>query len=312
MLDRVASAIESRFLARYRDRADAARRPPSDEFVELESGVVRVQRRGSHGPTVVMAPDPPNVVEHHRRVIDDLASDHVVFCFEMAGFGHSYLRDGLGFGLESHCRLLRELFDALHLREATLCIACLSGVVGMTFAARNPDCVARLVLVQVPSPDDARRWIRRADFLGAIGTPVVGQVFMHFTRRKVLRQWYRSALPEPLDPARYAEMLALSDGALGAGAGFALASAYQRIARARELELPRQTPQLHVWGGSDRTHHRNATERRALSRAMPGAQFVELPSCGHFPNLEKAPEFCQAVRAFEASTEGSIRRAAAK
>jgi len=279
-------------------RAGAKRAPAleGERLVALPSATVRVVRAGRGPRVLVLVPDPPNVIEHHLEVMRDLARDHTVYAFEMVGFGHSRPHPGFAHDLAAHCRVLHELFAELELEHVTLSVACLSGLAGATFATLEPERVARLVLLQVPSVEEARRWAGRTDRFHLIRTPVAGQLFTWAARRTILRHWYRVSLPEPFDAQRYHALLEPSEHALDAGAGFALASGYQSLSGAR-ARFPPETPQLHVWGTADRTHAQ--TRRRAALDGLAAAEYVECPGVGHFPDLEQPNRYTELVRAFE-------------
>jgi pimeloyl-ACP methyl ester carboxylesterase len=297
MMTTLAARLESACGAWSRASATHAPLLEGERRIVLPSATVRVLQAGRGSRVIVLVPDPPNVIEHHREVIRDLAKDHLVYAFEMVGFGHSRPHSGFAHDLDAHRRVLSELFAELDLEHVTLSIACLSGLVGATFAALEPELVARLVLLQVPSVEQAGHWARRTDRLGMIRTPLAGQLFTWAARRAILRHWYRVALPEPMDTERYRALLSPSELALDAGAAFALASAYQTLSRARVV-FPRETPQLHLWGAADRTHHE--TLRRDALLGLARAEYVECPGIGHFPDLEQPTHYTALVRDFEA------------
>ena len=70
---------------------------PDVRLVGTAAGAVRVRDGGGPGPAVVVACDPPNVVEHYDGVFALLAREHRVVCWEMPGFGFSRPARGFGF-----------------------------------------------------------------------------------------------------------------------------------------------------------------------------------------------------------------------
>jgi pimeloyl-ACP methyl ester carboxylesterase len=58
-------------------------------------------------------------------------------------------------------------------------------------------------------------------------------------------------------------------------------------------------PALMLWGIHD--HFAPASDGLALSKAIPGARYVEIPDCGHFPPLEAPEETAGAIRHWLAS-----------
>jgi pimeloyl-ACP methyl ester carboxylesterase len=57
-------------------------------------------------------------------------------------------------------------------------------------------------------------------------------------------------------------------------------------------------PSLLLWGAHDKFV--SAADGRTLAAAMPGARFVELPECGHFPSLEYPVETAAAIQGWMA------------
>jgi pimeloyl-ACP methyl ester carboxylesterase len=53
-------------------------------------------------------------------------------------------------------------------------------------------------------------------------------------------------------------------------------------------------PALMLWGQHDQFS--STTEGVALANAVPGARYVEIAECGHFPTLEKPTETVAALR----------------
>src|SRR6185436_1210592 len=98
---------------------------------------------GDGSEVVVVAPDPPNTIEHYDDFIARLAPYRRVVCFEPAGFGLSYPRRGFSFTLEDHADVIAGLLDRLALRRATLVMSCFAAYVALAVARRRPERVAR-------------------------------------------------------------------------------------------------------------------------------------------------------------------------
>jgi pimeloyl-ACP methyl ester carboxylesterase len=255
------------------------RRRPRADGARIVAGL-RVRELGRGSPTIVLAPDPPNVIEHLAEVAGALAGSHRVVCVELPGFGLSS-PDG------SLARLLVELDAAPY----ALALPCVAGLVSATLAARHAALVSHVIGVQSPGLAGVRAWAARIDRRGAIRTPGVGQALVALTRRRIARGWYDVAVA---DPARRPAFLDGALAAFDAGATYPLASALQALARF-EPPPPISQPTLLVWGARDRTHRKTPRDELA-----PGARVVELPGAAHFPDLEDVPGFVHAVTSFVA------------
>lgn len=261
------------------------------EIISLPQARVRVfdsgGGSGSGRGAYVVAPDPPNVIEHCLPLLRRLSQGQRVVAFELPGFGYSQPRPRFRFDVASHSEVMYQLFERLGLYETVLDMSCLGGYVGLDFASRHPERVRHLVLQQTPALADAQRWARCADLAGLIRTPWMGQCFICALRRRVVRHWYGAALPARHDDALRQAFTAPALDALDAGGLFMLADAYQALlAQAQPGAVPPQ-PVTALWGAADPSHA--GTPPRSLLHDVPHARWVAFHDCGHFPGLE-SPE----------------------
>ncbi|WP_224248352.1 alpha/beta fold hydrolase [Hyalangium gracile] len=266
-------------------------------FVELARARVHTRVVGQGSKTLVIVPDPPNLIEHHRDVIESLARDFRVICFELPGFGRSQLRNGARFSLELQVEVMAGVLERLAVRQAILEMSCLGALVGLRLARLRPELVERLVLAQVSTQERMRTWAKGTDVCGLIHTPRVGQALVSLGRRFIARHWYQAALPEGTDGRTRQRYLQPTLQALREGGDFELASAYQSLRRAGALDYGDiRQPTLLLWGRADRTHE--GASARDLLHALPRAELVELDGCGHFPTLEEAGRYEERLRAW--------------
>lgn len=292
------ASLQTALLARRRKRLRRHRGLVCGETISLDTATVRAQvthRPGAGSETIVVVPDPPNLIEHHQAVVERLAADFRVVCLELPGFGYSHPRPGFGYTIEEQAAVLAEALDFFGVRNATLEIACLGAFVGLKVAERRPDILRRLILLQVPSYHEARRWSRRADVCGVIATPWVGQVFMALADSLVTRHWYHAALPPGHDESTCQRHARLALDGFRHGACFCLASAYQALQRGPDYPICRVAQETIVlWGSADRTH--SSTDRQSIRRQIPHATVVEFEGCGHFPSLEATDRYLSIVQ----------------
>ena len=292
------SAFQTALLARRRSRLRHHRASLRGEFMALDNVTVRVQvthRLGTSDETIVVVPDPPNLIEHHQPVVDRLAPDFRVICLELPGFGFSHPGPGFGYTIDEQASALAKVLDHLGVRNATLEMACLGAFVGMRLAERRPDILRRLILLQVPSYHEARLWSRRADLCGIIATPWLGQVFMELADTLVVRHWYHAALPQGHNEATCQRHARLALEGFRRGGCFCLASAYQALQRGADYPTCRLGQETVVlWGSADQTHRH--TDKQSIRRQIPQARVVEFEDCGHFPSLEATDRYLSIVQ----------------
>lgn len=269
------------------------RAPPTPDvlWVPTSRALVRVRRTGT-GPAapIVLVPDPPNTIEHYGSLIERLAPGGPVICLDAPGFGFSFPRTGFSYGMEQQADLIAEVLDALDVTAVTLSMGCLSGFVAMILARRRPDLIRRLVLVQMPSCDEALRWVR-GGYWWLLGSPFLGQLTMALGKRSVTRMWYGSCLG---DEARIDDYLDPSLDMLRRGGTFSLASAFQMF-RPDLIEWGgvEQDVTL-IWGGADRTHA--GTDPRSGLVHLPHAHWAAWPTSGHYPDVEHPDAYARVLR----------------
>ena len=252
--------------------------------METRGGAVRLFDSGTAGPVVVMAPDGPNVIEHHHGVMSRLAASCRVICFDMPGFGFSLPRPDYTHSLDDGAAVVIDVLDSLQIPRATLAFSCANGLYALRAAKLAPDRIAGLVLSQTPSVASMHAWTDRT-IPRPLRVPVLGQGVGWLLRERAALGWYGAALPRTTDPSSFRDV---ARTALRAGACFCLAGVVQGLTREEPAALqPVQQPCTLLWGGSDRSHKH--TDPASLLDTAPRAEIVELDQCGHFPDLE-APE----------------------
>lgn len=184
------------------------------------------------------------------------------------------------------------LLERLGIASAHLLGHSMGGLIAQTLAFRAPDRVQRLVLAATFCRVPARaRFMAglRTEILARLGAEAYATLMMGWSytlgffeteeARELRRRWVRHLERLPLDPrvlAEQAEAVAETDLS-------------GRIGRLR-------CPTLVLVGEEDFLAPPDLS--RELAGLIPGARLVVLPGAGHALNIERAPEFEAAVRAF--------------
>lgn len=263
-------------------------------FLKLPLARLRYHDSKGNGPVLVIAPDPPNTIEHYTSLIETLSARFRVICFDLPGFGLSYPRSGFRFTPRQQEELLIGLLDALEVESATLSFSCLASFIALGVAHRFPDRVDRLVLSQSPGLDDALSWAERMDPKHRLRQSVVGQVIMATMKKSIARGWYKAALPKGSDTSKYN---APAQRILRQGGCYCLASGLQGFEnnadKMREDLKNLEQDTIVLWGAADRTHRPSDPE--AIKAHIPGAEVHIFQGCGHFPDLERSDAFIKLV-----------------
>ncbi len=89
----------------------------------------------------------------YRHVIPPLAEAHRVVAPDFIGFGRSdKLTDVEAYSFSLHYETLRDVIEALDLSDVTLVVHDWGGLLGLTYAARAPERIARLVILNTFLP----------------------------------------------------------------------------------------------------------------------------------------------------------------
>ena len=270
--------------------------PPNTHLLDTRSGTLRLFDTGGRGPAIVMAPDGPNVIEHHLPVIERLAPHARVICFDLPGFGFSRPALGYTHALEQGAGAILDVMDALDVREATLAFSCANGFYAIAAARLAPARVRQLVLCQTPSRDAMmQHWMPR-NVPWPVQTPVLGQLVARANRRRLAETWYGIAVPNEAQRQAFKEV---ADRALTDGGCFCFAGVVQGLHGARNESLSGvKAPVTLFWGDADRSHKHTRAE--SLLDLLPQADIRHLPGCGHFPELEQHAAYCDKVLALVA------------
>jgi pimeloyl-ACP methyl ester carboxylesterase len=232
-----------------------------------------------------------------RRVIPALAAEHDVIALDLPGFGESdrpdpttYRYDAAGF-----MDTLIGVLDALRLERATFIGHSMGGAASLYTAARRPERVDRLVVVDplvypFEMPAEGR----------IIGLPVVGGwAFRHLSSRGITRRFMRKRIYRDLalitdDWVDYVWERMNRPGGMAAAAA-ALRFIYNPSMVSQSVRAVR-APTLITWGEDDLLFP-SAFARR-LSLDIAGSQVAIIPDCGHSPPEERPDQWIAAVLPF--------------
>ena len=267
---------------------------PDIRFVDLGDCIVRLRQAGSRGPSIVLATDPPVPLELYDALISELSDRYRVTVFELPGFGCSLPRLGYRFSLPRAMQAVTRLLNLVPAAPHVLGLPCVAAYVALATAHERPDLVGRLLLLQAPTWQGARRWLDGCDPTGLLRRPVLGQIGLQMTRRRLARDWYAAALA---DNSRIDEFAQATLSNFDHGGCFCLASGFQDFLQDHHgLLKPVVQDTLIVWGRSDPTHRK--TDMAATAGLAPNSQIEYFDDVGHFPELEATQRFASVLDRF--------------
>ncbi|HYM46693.1 MAG TPA: alpha/beta hydrolase [Solirubrobacteraceae bacterium] len=213
---------------------------------------------------------------------------------DLPGFGRSGKPGHFDYTIEGYAAFIERYLDLAGAARVSLVVHDW-GAVGLAFAQRHPERIARLVVINAVPFLPGYRWHRTARVWR---TPLLGELAMGATTRTVLRLSSResNATPGPLPDAWLDMVLDHFDQ----GTQRAILRLYRSsspgvlaAAGARLAEL--SMPSLVVWGLAD--PYIPARFARAYAGALPSSELLELPDAGHWPWLDR-PDVIDRVAGF--------------
>jgi pimeloyl-ACP methyl ester carboxylesterase len=284
-------------------RGEAPPRPPGQwwqragvepRYEDLSGLRVRYVRRG-RGPTLVLLHGLASSIYTWADVIPALAEDHDVVAVDLPGFGGSDIPEELSSSV--YPATVLALMDRLGISRATLVGNSLGGSVAVMLAARHPERVRRIVLIDAAgfNLDPSRRPL----ILRLIGfAPVPAALDALPIRRRVVTAALRQVFHERsrVTPEKVEEYLAplARPGAtevirslLNQPASFGLPALVREV----------RVPTLIIWGRNDRWVPVADADR--FASAIPAARKVVLEECGHLPQEERPAEVARLLEEFD-------------
>lgn len=255
---------------------------------------VRYVRTG-RGPAMILLHGLGSSIYTWADVIPALAQDHDVVAADLPGFGGSDIPDELAPSV--YPATVLGLMDRLGISRATLVGNSLGGAVAVVLAARHPERVRRLVLVDSAGYNlepSKRPLILRLAGSAAAGAALDALPARRWVVARALRQvFYDSARVTPEKLEEYLAPLARPGATEAVRSLLNDRSGFGLPALASEVRVPT----LIVWGRNDRWVPVADADRFAA--AIPGSRKVVLEECGHLPQEERPAEIVHLLEEFD-------------
>jgi haloalkane dehalogenase len=284
--------------------------PFEEHFLDLDGLNYHYLDEGDGEPVVAVHGN-PTWSFYYRNLVRELRDDYRVIVPDHMGCG---LSDKPGDGVYDYTLKRRiedfsRLMDDLRFDDINLVVHDWGGMIGLGWAARNPERVKRLVILNTAAfhlpKSKSFPWQLRMVRDTPLG-PLMVRGFNGFARgatraactRKNLSKDVRDAYCAPYDSwaNRIATLRFVQDIPLGPGdPGYDIVSD-----TAARLEVFRERPVLVCWGDKDFVfdHHFLAE----WQRVYPDAEVHRFPDCGHYILEDASEEIIPLIRQFLAST----------
>lgn len=268
--------------------------PEHQQTYSLAAGQCTLRIRDSGGcenPLIFLC-DPPMTVEAYDDLIDAFQPDYRVLVVELPGFGFSRTSDADQLGFQGAVESVEAAISKLDLGGAVLFGPCVCGFVATEIARRGRISLRGVVLMQTPNKAEMLSWVERMNPKGLLRVPVLGQVMVKLSAKKIIKSWLKYATPRDFDQQPFVDG---TTSALNHGCGFPLATMLQVWSNGtRDAGL--EIPGLIVWGGQDRSHKQ--TDPGCTRAHLRNAEIIRFTHSGHFTELEQPAEFAISVKRF--------------
>jgi len=261
-------------------RGEASPHPPGQwapragvepRYQDVSGLRVHYVRKG-RGPALILLHGLGSSIYTWADVIPALAQDHDVVAADLPGFGGSDVPDELASSV--YPATVLGLLDRLGISRATLVGNSLGGAVAVVLAARHPERVRRLVLID--SAGYNLEPSKRPMILRLVGSAPVAAALD--APEKVEEYLAPLARPGATDAVR---------SLINDRSGFGLPALVSEV----------RVPTLIVWGRNDRWVPLADADRFAA--AIPGSRKVVLEECGHVPQEERPAEIVHLLEEFD-------------
>jgi 3-oxoadipate enol-lactonase len=227
-------------------------------------------------------------VDHHFwDFAQPLATDFTLYRYDLPGHGRSAVPTA-AYSIEDLADQLNALLRARQLDKVHLAGISLGGLIAQCFAARHPDRLARLILIDTtPRYTEEMRamWAERAATARHAGTPALIE--------GLLKIWFSPAAIERNDPCVTYVRATL---ARCSGEGYALACEALARADLKDLAVRITSPTLVLCGDDDIPSFLDAA--RWLAAHIAGSELRWIAATRHASVLEKPREAIALMKAF--------------
>ncbi|HEY2283461.1 MAG TPA: alpha/beta hydrolase [Solirubrobacteraceae bacterium] len=220
---------------------------------------------------------------------------------DLPGFGRSGKAGNLDYTIEGYADFIERYLDLVAVDRVSLVVHDW-GSVGLAFALRRPERVARLVVINAIPFLPGYRWHRTARIWR---TPLLGELAMGATTRPIMRFSTREARPGrvPMPESWLDTVLEHFDqGTQRAILRLYRSSPSDVLAAAGARLATLQMPALVVWGQAD--PYIPARFGRDFAQALPDAELLELADAGHWPWFDR-PDLIARVADFLGAGAGA-------
>ena len=275
--------------------------PPPSDFIDIKGQLVHYRDQGpADDPTPLLLIHGISASLHTwEGWVGKLKKQRRVISFDLPGFGLTGPFSGQypaeDYSGEAYAGFVIDLLDALHLQRVVLAGNSLGGEIAWRVAARAPQRVDRLILVDAAGYDIAPKSLPLGFLIAQV--PLLGRLMEHILPRPVIEASLREIYGDP-DRVSQALVDRYFELTLREGNRHALGLRLQQAGRGVDSAwiAGLRLPTLILWGRRDRLIPLAAGQRFAAD--IPGSQLLVFDGLGHVPQEEDPTQSVAPVRSF--------------
>jgi pimeloyl-ACP methyl ester carboxylesterase len=278
------------YLNETKELDETARQQAAGSFVALADGITHYELGGpENGKPAVLVHGFSTPYFIFDTTFEFLVnSGFRVLRYDLIGRGYSD-RPRVDYDIHLFVRQLKDLLDALGLKQINLIGLSMGGPITTSFVNEYPEYVIRHVLID---PAGAKR-VALLWMLKALKLPIVGELALGLlgnARKDITSDMFDPKLVEHFQAQYKVQMQykGFKRALLSTLRNGMLESFYETYACVGTL----QKPTLLFWGMDDATVPFESS--KLILKAMPHAEFHAIENCGHIPHYEK-PEIVNPI-----------------
>lgn len=255
-------------------------------FARVNGVVLHYNDKGQHDrPVIVFANSLGTDFRIWDGIVDQLASDYRVICYDKRGHGLSEATPA-PYAMTDHVNDLASLLDHLKVGRVAIVGLSVGGMIAQGLAALRPDLVYALVLCDTAHKiGTAELWSRRIDLVGRDGITSIAD--------EIMARWFTAPFRSPDNPdyAGYLAMLTRTNTEGYTGTCAAI----------RDCDLTESTralaiPTLCLVGDHDGSTPPELVG--SLAELIGNAQFEIIANSGHLPCIEQPAAMVASIDRF--------------
>jgi pimeloyl-ACP methyl ester carboxylesterase len=270
-----------------------------DHYIEVGNVNARYWLAGEKGSIVILLHGLNCHVEFWEKNIAALAQEHSVFAVDIVGFGRTD-KPAIAYTFQQMADFVLDFMNAMNIDKASLVGHSMGGGITMMVAARAPDRVEKIVLV-----DSSGLGKRMSLMVRLLTLPVIGEVLTKPSRQGVVRQMqmclydHSQASDDFIDrAAAIGKLPDIQRSVLSVLRGGCNIFGMKKkvVTDFSECIKRISAPILVIWGRQDRINP--FSDGEAAVERMGDVRLHIIDQAHHFPQIDKPREFNATVLDF--------------